>query len=145
MLRICLENNSHINGQMERMFYGETQTDWHMFGLMNTLDFIIEKLEFALILVTLVKWVLIIPLIFHLSKLNYKFQQKEIREKLQCKSFKWYIDNVYPQVEFPVELMDPTTTTTTTQAPTTVLIIRRIEKPVNETAVKPAEGVVGQK
>lgn len=29
-------------------------------------------------------------------------EQIQLRKKLQCKSFKWYIDNVYPDIEAPV-------------------------------------------
>lgn len=34
-------------------------------------------------------------------------KQKRIRQELQCKSFDWYIKNVYPDVVIPDELKDP--------------------------------------
>jgi polypeptide N-acetylgalactosaminyltransferase len=36
-------------------------------------------------------------------------KQKILREKLKCKSFQWYIDNVYPRMSIPDDLKDPAT------------------------------------
>lgn len=46
-----------------------------------------------------------------------------IRKKIGCKPFKWYIDNVYPNVPIPEEIRDPTVAAkATTEASTTTQV-----------------------
>lgn len=33
-------------------------------------------------------------------------ERLEIKKRLNCKSFKWFIENVHPKIEIPVELRD---------------------------------------
>lgn len=57
-----------------------------------------------------------------------------IRKKIGCKPFKWFIDNVYPNVPIPDEIRD-STTAATTEATTTLKVIEALktEKPKNAT------------
>lgn len=58
-----------------------------------------------------------------------------IRKKIGCKPFKWYIDNVYPNVPIPDEIRDPTTVVATDV--TTALKVTeglKDEKPKNTTS-----------
>lgn len=34
-------------------------------------------------------------------------KQKQLREDLGCKSFQWFLDNIYPDFKIPDEIKDP--------------------------------------
>lgn len=58
----------------------------------------------------------------------------EIRKKIGCKPFKWFIDNVYPNVPIPDEIRDPTTAAATDAATTLeVTAALKTDKPNNTT------------
>lgn len=46
-------------------------------------------------------------------------ERLEIKKKIGCKSFDWFVKNVYPKVPIPDNIRDPTTTTSTTTPMTT--------------------------
>lgn len=47
--------------------------------------------------------------------------QIQLREKLQCKSFKWYVENVYPELEAPLAKAEGLVSTALSQWKDTVL------------------------
>ena len=45
----------------------------------------------------------------------------EIKERLECKNFTWYVENVFPDIWIPEEIRDENWLKTTTENPTTIL------------------------